>query len=70
MLLAFTMTGASSHCLQATTLYFIARFLLLCMTQVPSQEEEGELEKSLQKFVEELPVLELVGKLKHIFQNQ
>ena len=50
--------------------YFIARFLLLCITQVPSQEEEGELEKSLQKFVEELPVLELVGKLKHIFQNQ
>ena len=40
------------------------------MTQVPSQEEEGELEKSLQKFVEELPVLELVGKVKHILPNQ
>ena len=38
------------------------------MAQVPSQEEE-ESEKSLHTFVEELPVLQLVGKVKHIQSN-
>ena len=39
--------------------------------QVPSREdEEEEAVKSLEKFVEELPVLELVGKPKHIEPNQ
>ena len=61
---------ANSHHDWCNFLFVIAWFLLLCMTQVPSQEEEGESEKSLQKFVEELPVLELVGKLKHIQPNQ
>lgn len=46
-----------------------ASFVALCMTQVPSQEEEESL-KSLQRFVEELPVLELVGKVKHIQPDQ
>ena len=41
---------------------------MLCMAQVPSQEE-AESEKSLHKFVEELPVLQLVGKVKHIQPN-
>ena len=50
--------------------YFIALFLLLCVIQVPSEEEETESEKSLQKFVEELPVLELVGEVKHILPDQ
>ena len=40
------------------------------MTQVPSQEENEESVKSLERFVAELPVLELVGKVKHIQPDQ
>lgn len=56
-----------SLCLLCMIVHYIIynSLLLVCVTQVPSREEEDP-DVSCNKFVEELPILELVGKYHHI----